>query len=125
VRHQPPFQLRPWVLTEAGRAQKIGTQLDCPFCEMAMLPADVTAYKRTASFTHDSLPPALTQAHRTKPGVWARIVVEEGKLEYSCPRGTFVLRPEIDGTIEPEVPHHVRPLGPVRFYVEFLKRAGA
>ena len=28
VRHQPPFTLRPWVLTEAGRSERIGQSLD-------------------------------------------------------------------------------------------------
>ncbi|MGH2719052.1 MAG: DUF3565 domain-containing protein [Actinomycetota bacterium] len=32
VRHRPPFQLRPWVTTESGRAGRIGTALDCPLC---------------------------------------------------------------------------------------------
>jgi hypothetical protein len=31
-RHQPPFQVRPWVLTEQGRASRIGVQLPCSAC---------------------------------------------------------------------------------------------
>ena len=34
LRHAPPFQSRPWVTTEAGRTEKVGTELDCPFCDM-------------------------------------------------------------------------------------------
>jgi hypothetical protein len=33
VRHDPPWQLRPWVLTEAGRASFLGTELDCVRCD--------------------------------------------------------------------------------------------
>ncbi|ALA57432.1 DUF3565 domain-containing protein [Nitrospira moscoviensis] len=33
VRHQPPFTSRPWVLTEAGRVQHLGTKLNCKKCE--------------------------------------------------------------------------------------------
>jgi hypothetical protein len=33
VRHQPPMTVRPWVLTEAGRAQYLGTTLNCKKCE--------------------------------------------------------------------------------------------
>jgi len=33
VRHKPPFQLRPWVLTEEGRQERIGTELECPYCD--------------------------------------------------------------------------------------------
>lgn len=32
VRHNPPWQLRPWVLTEAGRAAKLGMELACARC---------------------------------------------------------------------------------------------
>ena len=40
VRHRPPFEVREWVTTEAGRAGRIGSALDCDFCEMPTLPAD-------------------------------------------------------------------------------------
>jgi len=33
VRHQPPFFSRPWVLTDAGRQQYLGTHLYCKKCE--------------------------------------------------------------------------------------------
>jgi aminoglycoside 6'-N-acetyltransferase I len=33
VRHTPPWQLRPWVLTAEGRAQYLGTSLRCRVCE--------------------------------------------------------------------------------------------
>ncbi len=34
VRHRPPWQLRPWVLTEAGRRSHLGTVLDCVKCDL-------------------------------------------------------------------------------------------
>ncbi len=33
VRHEPPLQSRPWVLTEAGRASRLGLTLDCLPCD--------------------------------------------------------------------------------------------
>ena len=36
-----------------------------------------------------------------------------------------VLEPGRDGIVEPQVPHEVEPLGPVRFYVEFLREESA
>jgi len=33
VRHDPPWQERPWVITEQGRQQKMGYQLDCVDCD--------------------------------------------------------------------------------------------
>jgi hypothetical protein len=32
VRHEPPWQVRPWVLTAEGRAGRLGTVLRCPLC---------------------------------------------------------------------------------------------
>jgi uncharacterized protein DUF3565 len=33
VRHDPPWQVRPWVLTAEGRAAFLGIQLECRLCE--------------------------------------------------------------------------------------------
>ncbi|MFV5490297.1 DUF3565 domain-containing protein [Acinetobacter sp. ASP199] len=35
VRHDPPWQNRPWVMTEAGRREKLGLKLNCKKCEEA------------------------------------------------------------------------------------------
>ena len=35
VRHNPPWALRPWVLTEESRTQFIGQKLNCVKCEAA------------------------------------------------------------------------------------------
>jgi hypothetical protein len=35
LRHTPPWQVRPWVLTAEGRASHLGTYLRCPFCDEA------------------------------------------------------------------------------------------
>jgi hypothetical protein len=35
VRHQPPFQERPWVLTAPGRARFVDAEVECPLCEEA------------------------------------------------------------------------------------------
>jgi hypothetical protein len=59
VRHHPPFFSRPWVVTEEGRAEKLGAELPCVYCERFEMPAGFVAYKRTAEFTADSTPAAL------------------------------------------------------------------
>jgi hypothetical protein len=35
VRHDPPWQVRPWVMTEAGRREHLGMVLECPLCRGA------------------------------------------------------------------------------------------
>jgi tellurite methyltransferase len=124
MRHRPPWQSRPWVATAAGRAAKLGAAIECPACQMPELPADAGEYKRTATFTEETVPEGLLRDHRTKSGVWAKIVVEEGRLDYTLesPRRTFVLTPESPGVVPPTEPHHVTPAGRVRFHVTFLRR---
>ena len=33
VRHDPPWQRRPWVITVEGRAEHLGSELDCVRCD--------------------------------------------------------------------------------------------
>jgi tellurite methyltransferase len=123
VRHRPPFEERPWVTTAEGRRSRLGIPLGCVRCDRAELPADALPYKRTADFTETTIPDGLRREHTTRAGVWGRIVVVEGRLRYRVERfGTDVeLGPGQPGIVVPEVPHHVEPLGPVRFHVEFLR----
>jgi hypothetical protein len=32
VRHSPPWQERPWVVTPEGRASRLGTRIPCRLC---------------------------------------------------------------------------------------------
>ena len=94
---------------------------------MKSLPLNAVPYQRTRDFSEVTVPDALRRRHTTKPGVWGRICVLEGFLRYRIlePRQEeHTLSPELPGIVEPEVPHEVQPLGPVRFYVEFLRSPG-
>ncbi|WP_374665094.1 DUF3565 domain-containing protein [Acinetobacter sp.] len=37
VRHNPPWQNRPWVITEQGRKEKLGVMLECKKCDEEVL----------------------------------------------------------------------------------------
>ena len=39
VRHEPPLRVREWVLTDAGRASRLGQKLECRKCDEGK-PAD-------------------------------------------------------------------------------------
>ena len=91
---------------------------------MKSLPPTVEAYRRTPEFTEESIPDGLRKAHRTKRGVWGRIVVLEGRLLYRIvqpPPSEFTLDANNPGVIEPEVEHEVEPQERVRFFVEFYR----
>jgi tellurite resistance-related uncharacterized protein len=87
------------------------------------LPPDVQVYHRTPEFDQHTIPAGLLREHTTKAGVWGRIVVLEGRLAFrsAARQLDVVLDGSRPGVVEPEVSHEVAPLGPVRFYVEFLK----
>ncbi|HXE57994.1 MAG TPA: DUF3565 domain-containing protein [Gemmatimonadales bacterium] len=44
VRHDPPWEVRPWVLTAAGRASRLGRELECGRCAApSVMPASEPA----------------------------------------------------------------------------------
>ena len=94
-----------------------------------MLPPDAVPYRRTAEFSETTVPDGLLRAHSTKSGAWGLIHVLAGRLAYRItdPRRSAsetVLTPDGEpGLVEPTILHEVEPLGPVRFYVEFLRSA--
>lgn len=87
------------------------------------LPDGLAPYNRTPVFTEKTVPKRLLHDHNTKAGVWGVIHVESGLLRYSVPsqNSDQLLSPGTPGIVEPEVLHHVTPMGPVRFSVEFWR----
>ena len=124
VRHRPPFVNRPWVVELAGRAAMLGTELDCARCDRMEWPEGFATYRRTPEFDQRSVPAGLTREHRTKRGVWARIHVLEGALQYHIGAPVHRSMQVAQGTeavIVPEVVHRVEMTGGVRFFVEFSR----
>jgi len=124
VRHSPPFINRPWVTTETGRKSKTGEMLNCVRCDRLEFPENFTPYKKTPVFTEESLPSGLKNDHSTKVGVWGKIIVTEGILQYriNSLKIETKLSPGEPGIVLPEILHSVAPLGTVKFYVEFYKK---
>ncbi len=123
VRHRPPFQLREWILDEAGREARLGTPLDCPWCDRAELPDRLALVRTTPEWDGTTMPAGLRRAHRIAEGTWGRIVVHEGRLRFVArtdPGIDVVLGPDTAQAIPPGVEHEVEPLGQVRFSIEFL-----
>ena len=91
---------------------------------MKAFPESLEKYKQTPIFTEETVPAGLLSEHNTKAGVWGKIIVLEGELDYTIPsqnNQTFQLSPNRFGVVEPLVLHSVKPKGKVRFYVEFYK----
>ena len=124
VRHNPPLSEREWVLTVEGRNSKLGQALDCVRCDRLEMPEGMVAFQQTAVFTEATIPAGLQKDHATGEGIWARIIVQEGKLHYRAEAlgVDMELSPDVPGVIVPQVVHSVVPLGQVRFFVEFYRQ---
>jgi tellurite methyltransferase len=122
VRHNPPFQLRPWVEDEHGRASHVGSLLACPLCDRGEFPDGLRFVRSTPIWDEHTMPNALRRGHRLGSGTWARLVVVKGRLRYnaSSPAWEAVLDENRTLGIPPDREHSVEPLGSVRFLIEFL-----
>ncbi|MCY4384697.1 MAG: DUF1971 domain-containing protein [Nitrospinae bacterium] len=88
------------------------------------IPEGLVKYFESKIFTEKTVPEKLLTLHDTKPGVWARIVVLEGSLDYvvtGAPERNRRLDTGDVGIIRPTEPHRVELLGMVRFQVEFYR----
>lgn len=125
VRHRPPFQERPWVVTGDGRAGRVGAELDCPLCDRAELPDGLVVVRTAGPFDEGSVPAGLRRAHRVADGTWGRIRVTEGSAGFALETDPLIERrlgPGDTQAIPPGVPHAVSVDGPVVLAVDFLVR---
>ncbi|MEM6252296.1 MAG: SAM-dependent methyltransferase TehB [Cyanobacteria bacterium P01_D01_bin.156] len=91
-----------------------------------MLTHSLVKYKTLPLWTETTLPEAFKTQHNTKQGTWGKITVEAGQLQFDALSetgdllSTDVITPEhTDFFISPQAWHRVKPLGPLRCFVEF------
>lgn len=110
-----------------GAAQRILIDDEDEVPMTAKLPQRVRSYKRTPSFSDDTVPAGLLSEHSTKEGTWGLIHVQEGRLRYVIcddrrePSEKILSADTGPGVVEPTIIHRVEPVGTVRFHVEFLR----
>ncbi|MDQ1397118.1 MAG: hypothetical protein QOG64_2377, partial [Acidimicrobiaceae bacterium] len=123
VRHEPPFRLRPWAVTAAGRDSRVGQQLDCPLCDRAELPDHLARVRTAGPFDATTLPAGLRREHRVAASTWAVLQVSAGEA-----RLVIATDPPIDRIlaaggqqpIPPEVPHRLSVNEEAVVSIEFL-----
>ncbi|WP_428115244.1 DUF1971 domain-containing protein [Candidatus Poriferisodalis sp.] len=86
------------------------------------VPATAVRGRRTPTFSLDTVPAALTNAHVT--ATWAELVVLGGSVVFvdESPR-RIVAAPGSRVPIIPGVRHHVEPDTSAEFYVQFYERS--
>ena len=128
VRHSPPFQERPWVLSEAGRAERLGSPIDCSLCDRLELPADLEVVRTAGPFDAGTLPPGLQRAHLVAERTWGMLRVLEGAVIFTIettPPSSVRLGAGEDQPIPPGVRHLVRVDEPMRLAIDFLVKKRA
>ena len=85
------------------------------------LPGGLELARTTDVFDEDSVPAGLARAHRVAEGVWGRLVVHDGSIGFRFEDDDRLLIAAVGEpiVIPPARRHHVEPIGPVRFVVEF------
>lgn len=112
----------------AGRADHVGTELDCPLCDRAELPDDLTLTRTAGPFDETSLPDGLRSAHRVAAGRWGvlRVLAGDVTLVFEAPPpATAHLSAGDSHPIPPDVAHHVEGAAGFQLEVQFLGRREA
>ena len=107
----------------AGRSERLRQPLECPLCDRAELPANLRIVRTSPDWNELSLPTGLRRSHRLGTGTWGRIQVHQGRLEFSMASQPPLQHELVRGdeqAIPPEMDHEVRPIGSVRFSLDFL-----
>lgn len=123
VRHSPPFQERPWVVSEEGRVEHLGAQLECPLCDRLELPDGLAVARTAGPFDAETLPPALQRKHLVAERTWGLLRVLEGAVVFAIettPPTSRRIGHEEEQPIPPGIPHLVRVDEPMRLAVDFL-----
>lgn len=88
------------------------------------LPETVERYSQSPVFDETTMPAKLLSNHDLKAGVWGKICVKKGTLEYVIPGQPdqiFTIEAGESMVLEPELVHFIRPIGEVRFQIEFFR----
>ena len=125
MRHNPPYQNCPWIGTPKGRQEHIGDLTECVSCDMPSLPDNLKLVDTSPLYQRDSIPEEFGSGYVTEDGVWAKVVVKTGLLQFLInaePSVGFVLDEQLYGVMKPGVGYAMKPaMGEVEFYIEFYQ----
>ena len=90
---------------------------------MKELPVNVSAYQKSQIYTHKTTPGMMKNDHRTRAGVWGKIVVRSGEVTYEIPEEneSHTLTPDNPGVIAPLQFHRIDPAPGAKFYLELYR----
>lgn len=86
------------------------------------IPENATAYKVVGPWKANKIPKMLLDRHNTKVGVWAKLEVLSGSVQYHlCDSDIepYALTPERFGVSEPQVWHYITPSDDAEIQITF------
>lgn len=95
-----------------------------PTADVRQIPVGFARTGASPRFDRGNLPDALQRDHRTAAGVYGRLVMFAGSLDFVTATGSVRLRAGDVHVIQPEQPHHVVPGEDMEFQIEFFRSAG-
>ncbi len=90
------------------------------------MPIGLELVRTTPTFTETTVPAALLASHKTAKGVWGRLLVHSGELNFTFEDQLDQVHHLTTGghvDIAPQRPHHLTVGGPSTFAVEFYRLA--
>lgn len=90
------------------------------------LPEGLEKYAESPMFNEQTVPENFTSEHELKDGVWGKLCVIAGSLEYHLADGTprrYIIAAGGHIVIEPRQGHFVKLARNVKFKVEFYRQA--
>jgi hypothetical protein len=123
VRHRPPLEPRPWLLTARGRARRVGTGIECRLCGRGEVPSGLRLARSLGPFDAASLPPGLRRAHRLPEGTWGLLRMDAGCATVvlrTVPPHAWPLPGGAELGLPPGVTHEVVGNGPFHLTIDVL-----
>lgn len=111
------------MVTAAGRAARIGSEIECPLCDRAEMPQGLRTVRTAGPFDAGTLPNGLRKIHHVAEGTWGLLRAIEGSVGFSmATEPPIAVRLNAGDTqpIPPRVAHRLTVDGPVVLTVDFL-----
>lgn len=90
---------------------------------MATIPENAVAYKTVGPWVANKIPKMLLKKHNTKEGVWAKLEILSGSVQYylcDSDADPITLTPEQFGVSEPQVWHYIEPTDDAEIQITFF-----
>jgi tellurite resistance-related uncharacterized protein len=116
------------VEAQAKRDERVGTDLDCPLCDRAEMPAGLELARVAGPFDEVTLPAGLRRPHEVATATWGCLHLLQGSVELWIDTDPPIRRRLDAGDrqpIPPGVLHRLHLQQPFMLTIEFLRASAS